>query len=236
MTLVLWTAREGAPQDVLRARAGGVLLDAVSVATDFSAAASVDAALTHRLGGRAMRDAYLALTTEARGIDMAVWSCLERLWRQGRRAGGDLADECVGRVFHAARRAAREYDRWMGVARFQDVGGAYYAAVDPECDVLPILADHFARRLPDRWVLHDVRRGRAALHEGGRWVIAEGVRERDAPQVTAEERQFQSLWRQFFRSIAVRERKNPRCQRNFLPKRLWRCLVEEVEVCGEDGA
>ena len=231
MTMICRTAQEGPPEDVLRASPGGaVLLESLQVETDPALARATGAVLASRIGGRATRDAYLAVISEQPGIDLAVWRYLERLWREGRRAGGDLADECVGRVFHAARAAAKEYDRWMGMTRFQDVGGAYYAAIGPKCDVLPILANHFAGRLPDRWVLHDVRRGKAALHDGGRWVVTDGVPETAAPRVTEEERAFQSLWREFFRSVAIRERTNPRCQMNFLPKRVWRYLVERPDA------
>lgn len=243
MTLICRTAQEGAPEDIARSSGGRPLLDFTLVPTDPAMAEGAAAALEARLGGRAIRDAYLALATEGPGIDLAVWGYLARLWAEGRRAGGDLADERVGRVFHAARAAARELDHWLGWTRFQDRGAAYYSAIEPACDLLPLLAEHFAQRFPHRWVLHDTRRGKAALHGEGQWMILEDIPPEGAsyrppsgascrppaelPAPTAEEGEFQELWREFFRSVAIPERPNPRCQRNFLPKRAWRCLVED---------
>ena len=41
-----------------------------------------------------------------------------------------------------------------------------------------------------------------------------------------EEKQFQKLWKTFFETIAIDERKNTRLQMQFMPKKYWKDLVE----------
>ena len=231
MALVHRTALEGAPEDILRS--SSVLPDATAIVPDERLAGAVDAALSSRIGRRALRDAQLALMSGTPGgeggdggMDLAVWRYLEQLWRLGRRASRDLADPCIGRVFHAARAVAREYDRWRGLVRFQEAGGFYYAPFEPSSDVLPLLAGHFAKRLPDPWVLHDLRRGRAALHDRGRWIITDALPDGLAARITKEEQAFRELWREFYCSAAIRERANPRCQANFIPLWMRKHLIE----------
>ena len=124
---------------------------------------------------------------------------------------------------------------WMGLVRFQDVGGYYYAAFAPDCDVLPLLADHFCGRLPDRWVLHDVRRGRAVLHEQGRWLMTDAALPAESLRVTREEAVCQRLWQEFFRSAAVKERRSAKRQMRFLPKRTWAYLIEKPGETAHDS-
>jgi probable DNA metabolism protein len=37
---------------------------------------------------------------------------------------------------------------------------------------------------------------------------------------------YQALWKSYFKNIAIGERKNPRLQRQFIPRRYWKNLVE----------
>ena len=38
---------------------------------------------------------------------------------------------------------------------------------------------------------------------------------------------YQNLWKMFFKTIAIKERKNARCQMQFMPKKYWQDLIEE---------
>ena len=88
MTLVHRTARDGAlPDDILRFSpngSSGVLLDSTEVRSDPSLAEATAAVLEERLGRRWMSEASLALMSEEKGIDLAVWRCLSRLWKEAR--------------------------------------------------------------------------------------------------------------------------------------------------------
>ena len=227
MCLVFATARDGAfPQGIFRNEGEGrSIFENTLIKTDPMIAGATFESLRRRLPARALQDAGYALLSEARWIDMAVWSFLESLWKEGGSAGWDLKDPYAFTVFEASRLAQREFARWMGLIRFQDVGGTYYAPFEPNCDVLPLLARHFCRRLTDNWVLHDVKRGRAALHREGRWVMTKAAFPAQITE-TKEERFCQELWKEFFRNVSIEERKNVELQKKFLPLRVRKHLTE----------
>lgn len=47
------------------------------------------------------------------------------------------------------------------------------------------------------------------------------------PCISSSEVAYQELWKLFFNTIAIRERTNPKCQMQFMPKKYWQDLIEE---------
>ena len=105
-----------------------------------------------------------------------------------------------------------------------------YSVIEPAYAVLPLLAPHFADRFQqENWVIHDKRRGVMAVHpKDSLWVLA------DAEELNTDylghrserEKEFQELWKSFCKSIAIEERRNPRCQQGLLPLRFRGCMTE----------
>ena len=48
----------------------------------------------------------------------------------------------------------------------------------------------------------------------------------DIPVESEEEKEYQTLWQKYFDHIAIKERKNSNCQRNFMPLRYRKHLTE----------
>jgi len=111
--------------------------------------------------------------------------------------------------------------------RFTEIGGVLYAPFEPEADLLQLLAGHFSTRLGnEKWIIHDLGRGKAAIYAPRLWRIADfSLPEGIAP--SRREEAFRDLWKEYFHSIAVRSRENPRLQRQFMPKKYWKHLPEK---------
>ena len=45
----------------------------------------------------------------------------------------------------------------------------------------------------------------------------------------SDERLFQQMWKTYFKAIAIKERMNPRKQRQDMPVRFWKYLVEKQD-------
>ena len=43
---------------------------------------------------------------------------------------------------------------------------------------------------------------------------------------TNKEIEYEQLWKCFFENVNIKERKNLRCQRNFMPKKYWKNILE----------
>ena len=150
-----------------------------------------------------------------------------------------LQDSSVSLVMKLRQKAWHEAHRMLGFLRFEELsGGVLYAQMEPPYAVLPLIAPHFADRLrQENWIIHDLKRGLLALHRaGGWWVLTDDQelnREFLAGRAEREE-EFQMLWRTFCRTIAIEERRNPRCQQTLLPCR-FRPHMNEFQTAGENN-
>jgi probable DNA metabolism protein len=185
--------------------------------------------LRDRAGPRAARRALYAALSEQPGIGTALRGYVNEVRRRGPQADGFLAHPDVARVHEAARDAGREAHRLKGLARFRHLrDGGLWAPIAPVHNVIMPLALYFKARMPGtQWMVHDVRR-RLAVRWNGETL--QEVDPRDLPPaqpaLADDETAYQRLWQTYFRTIAVRERSNPRLQRQFMPVRYWEHLVE----------
>jgi probable DNA metabolism protein len=112
----------------------------------------------------------------------------------------------------------------------------YFAPFAPKYDVLPLVIGHFKHRFTDQhWIIYDTSRDYGFFFDGKRVEqisIDNPSFSKDSGKLKEgleyeNEDQYQELWREYFRSIAIAERKNPTLQRNFMPKRFWKYLTEK---------
>lgn len=199
----------------------------VEVATEPPSARRLLSRVRCELGREVERNLRHAWLSEAVGVEVDLFRYLQLGWQLGPALDEHIACSEVARVHGWALKVRREAHRLKGLVRFRRTAdGLYYAPLEPDHFILPLLGGHFADRLAgERWLIHDRRRGCGLLGEGGRWTLA--VLELHAePQLTAEELCWQGLWQQFFRQIAIAERANPRQQRQCMPMKYWKYLVE----------
>ena len=136
----------------------------------------------------------------------------------GARVLEDMADPYVMRVIELSRKVDNESHMFLGLVRFFDLGKFMYAEIEPKCHVLPQIMEHFADRYPnEHYVIYDKKRHVALIHlafgnsffvSGDEWNI----------DLSQHEDYFERLWSQYFKTIAIEERYNPRCQNNLIPK------------------
>ena len=149
----------------------------------------------------------------------------------------DLNDIDILSVVTAAARCHNQAHKLKGLIRFSELrGGLWYAAISPDCDVLPLIAPHFATRYePHAFMIHDTKRATAIIHEpGSAWRIVDGVSYTGrnscplpgAEYCTEHEFEVQEQWARYFSSVAIAERRNPRLQMSYMPKKYWASLPE----------
>lgn len=123
-----------------------------------------------------------------------------------------------------------EKERMMQFVRFSVLeDGVLYSQVEPDNDILELLHKHFCDRFcNDPFIIHDVKREKALVAYQKEWYICR-FESKDVPEVSADERKYRSLWKNYFDNIAIKERTNPKCQRRFMPERYWKHLTEMTE-------
>ena len=104
--------------------------------------------------------------------------------------------------------------------------GVCYGAVEPKHDILPLLAPHFIRRYVNMpFIIHDIIRNRCLVYNGSEYGIFETE---NMPRLTLSdtEKNYRNLWKSFYDTIAIAERKNEKCRMTHLPKHYRRCMTE----------
>lgn len=140
---------------------------------------------------------------------------------------------CVKDIFALARNVRNEAHWFVELLRFRQVSvepSVLLAVIEPEAAVLPMITPHFADRLnPERFVIYDKRHGEAVFHmPGEEWfirILSEGEKER-LENMWEQREEYVDLWKTFFESVCIDERRNKDLQRNMLRMRFRKNMTE----------
>ena len=146
-----------------------------------------------------------------------VLGYLVRAFARGHDISDYLADPYVMRVMELSRKVENERQKFYGFLRFRDTGNVLVARMEPKCNLVPLMMEHFTDRFPnENFIIYDEKRRLAAVHEAFHsCVLAAGV-ELDPEQY--EKDAFETLWQQYVSAMEIRQRHNEHCQNTMMPK------------------
>lgn len=125
----------------------------------------------------------------------------------------------VGKEAHAI----REFCRFK-----ETKDGIYYSDISPINNVIYLVAKHFEDRFKGHnFIIHDVNRSIAVIYDGKKSTFTEVPKDVNIV-ISENEELYQKLWVKFFHSIGIEERKNPKIQNTFLPKRYRKHMTEFI--------
>lgn len=200
-----------------------------SVASDPAQAAAFWERLRGYLPPEALRAVRLVLAADRPGRELLLYRYLRLAFVEGGAATARLGDPRVAPVWQLAGQVGREVHRYLGFVRFQQVqDGLYYAAIEPEHRILALIAAHFSDRFRDQpWLIHDRRHQQGLLFDPAvreyQLLPLELLHE---PDTSAAEQQFQALWRCYFQTLGIAERKNLKLQQSKVPLKVRPWLSE----------
>lgn len=199
----------------------------VRILTDTEKSNKVYEAVVKKISRESLENAYHVFLSNEPDKGMLIYTYLRLGFKMGARVNLHLSDNTVLKVHKVCQRVELELHRMMGFVRFRQVeGGIYYASIEPDNNIVELLAPHFTDRFSGRrWVIHDQKRKLAALHDATGWMIVRDVEEY-LPVITQEETAYQALWKEFFKTIAIGSRTNPKLQKRLMPVRYWKNLIE----------
>lgn len=225
--------RRRIPQEIVPASSSNMrfFVRQEHIVCDEARAARVYEAIDSKISSRALRNAYCVYLSEHPQAGMWIYEYLRLGWKLGPRVDLHLTDERVHRVHQLSRKVKMEQHRLLGLVRFQRCQmDLYYAAIEPDHNIAELLAPHFASRLSDQnWIIHDRRRDLAVVFNRKEWV-ATGFTLKQKLELEQDEQYYQRLWKQYYDSIAITSRKNPRLQKQCMPERYWKHLVEKNDI------
>ncbi len=138
-------------------------------------------------------------------------------------------DTVVNSILKGLRELGREIDKWLGFVRFSDVRGILVAVIGAKNNVLPFMASHFCDRYRnEHFMIFDRNHKIALLYRPGEKAIVpmDGF---SISEISAEEKYYRSLWKNYYDAVEIRPRHNEICRRSHMPKRYWDFLTEMTE-------
>lgn len=151
----------------------------------------------------------------------------------------NFADTDVLTLFQLSKKVSGERYRVLQFMRFQKTAeGIYFGIMAPIYNVIPLTIEHFRDRFTDqRWLIYDSRRQYGYYYDGEMVNEITFTEPRQAHLITGildddllaqDERLIQSMWKNYFKSICIKERINPRKHKKDLPVRYWKYLTEKL--------
>lgn len=147
-------------------------------------------------------------------------------YAQGSRVMDMMAHPFVQPVLAAKARIAHEAHMYSGFLRFEDVNGALVATISPKSYVLPFMRDHFCERFAnEKFLIFDEVHHAALIYENytAKIVPLDSIKK---PPASLEEKRYQGLWKQFYRSVSISARENPHTRITHCAKRFWPNMLE----------
>jgi probable DNA metabolism protein len=153
----------------------------------------------------------------------------------------NFAHPAVLEVMQLSKKVHREKHRMEAFVRFQQTtDGLYVATVEPDFNVLPIIAGHFKDRYADQsWLIYDERRHYGIFYDLNNGKVMEVMADPGDTMASNDEQStssivvhdheaaYQTLWKTYFQTMSIDVRKNKKLHLRHVPTRYWRYLTEK---------
>ena len=197
------------------------------IETNQNKADKVYDAIRNKISNYTLRTIYYCYLSELDEIEIDLVYYLKLGFKEGAKINKYHSNNQVKKIISARKKVSREAHRMKGLLRFQTLkNGVYYGPMEPDYNIIEILARHFAKRLSDQdWIIHDLSRDIAAIYNQQQWALTP-LKETEI-EISNTEQEYQDLWKEFFDNIAIENRKNLKLQQQNMPKKYWKHLIEK---------
>jgi probable DNA metabolism protein len=145
----------------------------------------------------------------------------------------NYADPDIVNISKICKSVSRERHRMTAFVRFEKMkDGVFFAKIDPDFNVIPLIRKHFQDRYRDqRWMIYDLRRNYGILYdlETCDFFYPDEKLDLNAyhQKFHDEEKNYQTLWQRYFTKTNIVERKNLKLHIQHVPRRYWKYLTEK---------
>ena len=217
------------------------LAEEVMIATDDAKAERVWAALTHKIGSSFSRRVYFAYLSEQAQAFQHIFDFACYVFDHSNNVADNYGHPAVLGLSQIAKSVSREKHRMEAFVRFKKTAeGIFFAVIDPDFNVLPLIAPHFKGRYADqRWLIYDEKRRYGLFYdlnsvqevhlssEHNKSMIEQAQLTDTSITLDAEEALYDQLWKDYFKSTNIVERRNMKLHLQHVPKRYWKYLTEK---------
>ena len=214
-----------------------VLLDEVlEIISDDAKAKRVWEGLRKKIGTEWLLRLYKAYLSEDAEIFQQLFNFARYIFDNPKGAEQNFGHPAVIAVTKMEKSVSRERHRMKAFIRFQETAdGIFYAPVEPDFNVLPLISQFFKNRYADqRWIIYDLKRKYGLYYDLNKVeeIVLEQTPEMKSNSLSEallhdKEQLYGLLWNDYFKSTNIPARKNMKLHIRHVPKRYWKYLSEK---------
>ena len=219
-----------------------LIAQATNVATDKNKAERVLVKLHQLLGREGIRNILWGFLSEKDSIGTTLFHVVKyAIDYPSREVMQDLGNSEVLELMQTVKSVGCERHRMKAFVRFEHTTeDIYFARVEPDFNVLPLIGEHFRQRYQDQhWAIYDLTRGYGIYYDKRKSTssspaelqtitdLDDTVLRNPTSIHSIDELRYQKFWQGYFTNVNIKERKNPRLHRQYLPQRYWKYLSEK---------
>ena len=219
-----------------------LISQSTSVAIDEDKAERVLSKLHKLLGRSGMRNILWGFLSEKDNIGTTLFQVVKyAIDYPSRHIMEDLGNLNVLELVQTVKSVGREKHRMEAFVRFEHTtDDIYFARVEPDFNVLPLIGEHFRQRYQDQhWAIYDLTRNYGIYYDKSQSTpkrpaalqtitdLDDAVLRNPASIHSPDEQRYQKFWQGYFTNVNIKERKNPRLHKQYLPQRYWKYLSEK---------
>lgn len=200
-------------------------------------------ALQKKLSPIALNQLLFTWLSELPESDLIIFRYICKVFRTNRSIETDFGDPDVLAVHDIAKKVNKEKHHIQQFVRFNSIQNPasdidekiYFAVIEPIYNALPLTTRFFKDRYADqKWAIYDEKRRygyfydlekleQISLNEDDHLIVDNKINQ---DYLTDDEKRFQTMWYRYCNALTIKERINPKLQRQNMPKRFWHHLPE----------
>lgn len=204
-----------------------MLTEKLIVETDLSKFSKVEEAIVTKIDPIALSKIYALYLSNYDNKGLLCFNYLKKAFKLGSDIHKHLYLKEVKDLNLIERKVKLESHRFTGFLRFSLIQNQFlYSVIEPDNNILELISPHFERRFKNEyWIIHDTKRNLASIYNKISWEIYT-VDSNTFKNLESYNDEFEDLWVNYFKSTTIDERKNLKLQRNKMPKRYWKNILE----------
>lgn len=204
-----------------------LLSQVINVETDLEKYNKVKNSIVTKIDPLALSLIYKLFLSDKKDKGLLCYNYLKTAYKLGSNIHKHNHLTVVKEMNLVDRRVVIESHRYTGFVRFKYINNKFlYCAIEPDNNILEIIAPHFKRRFTNEYfIIHDIKRNLALIYDKKDYVISsvdEGLYE----TLKDYKDEFDTLWKGYFKSTTIKERTNLKLQKRMMPLRYWHLLNE----------
>lgn len=210
----------------------------VNILTDPAKAKRVWDGLKRKISTTHQKHYYSAFLSEQSAIFQRLFQYALYVFDHPKGHDFNYGNEDILGIAQMSHKVHRERHRMEAFVRFRKSGnGLFLAIVSPDYNVLPLIMRHFTNRYADQpWLIYDERRKYGIhydlqkVHEVTlQFKNQQALVEQAIVTLDEQEELYNTLWKDYFKSTNILERKNLKLHLQHVPKRYWKYLTEKED-------